>query len=746
MNPHESTEIIHSTKRRDSSGGNRIHLKNRTISVGFCVLLLATLSVSVASGQVSTDQQPSPENNTMYLWGDASLASGSCFTDFSSDGATEVGFGEYDDTENIDFSCTLSEPLSQELFLDSEGSISLSLGFLIQSTENSGDDLVLSFSKDSELLAQEEFILPTFSDEQVNWNIPITDNMSYWEEGTSPVLHVQFNKPGPTTLECLDPNKFIAGCDPKFRMYYSDNTDGLNVEGFFPILNSSDPDAINPNQPVEEDEPITLSVGEGAIPVLLFSPWFIGIILFVGFITMRSDRFQLGVVLEEESEETETVEQLPEGKTLEDSYRARVLTLCALYVAQGIPWGFITVTFVTFLAGEGVGAGELALLLTLGTLPWSVKFLWGPVIDRFQYPKMGRRRPWVLVAQLGMIISLSAMLLIPDPTSDLTLIASMFLIYNIFTSLQDVSTDALAVDVLKPHELEKVNSYMFTAKAVGGIIGGAGLGTIIGFVGIKGAIFLQIPILVIIMLVPLFMTERPGEKRFPWSEDSDLPFWEDVEEKRDIKDIFSDVKTAFSLRSAQLGIGLSLVMSLSFFMIPVLPLLFVRELGWSEEQFNATKGGLILVVTMIGYMIGGQLGKRFGGKMIIIYSALGAAILNMIWGVSEPLWASELFMMSIWCLHTIAWAMVAINTYSLMMKVTWGKVGGTQFTGYMAIMNLSAIIGYQLTDPFATRFDYPTLFLLAGLLETFVILVAVMIDPDETNRLLPDNQLPQPQP
>ena len=746
MNPHESTEIIHSTKRRDSSGGNRIHLKKRTICVGFCVLLLATLSVSVASGQVSTDQQPSPENNTMYLWGDASLASGSCFTDFSSDGATEVGFGEYDDTENIDFSCSLSGPLSQELFLDSEGSISLRLGFLIQSTENSGDDLVLSFSKDSELLAQEEFILPTFSDEQVNWNIPITDNMSYWEEGTSPVLHVQFNKPGPTTLECLDPNKFIAGCDPKFRMYYSDNTDGLNVEGFFPILNSSDPGAINPNQPVGEDEPITLSVGEGAISVLLFSPWFIGIILFVGFITMRSDRFQLGVVLEEESEETETVEQLPEGKTLEDSYRARVLTLCALYVAQGIPWGFITVTFVTFLAGEGVGAGELALLLTLGTLPWSVKFLWGPVIDRFQYPKMGKRRPWVLVAQLGMIISLSAMLLIPDPTSDLTLIASMFLIYNIFTSLQDVSTDALAVDVLKPHELEKVNSYMFTAKAVGGIIGGAGLGTIIGFVGIKGAIFLQIPILVIIMLVPLFMTERPGEKRFPWSEDSDLPFWEDVEEKRDIKDIFSDVKTAFSLRSAQLGIGLSLVMSLSFFMIPVLPLLFVRELGWSEEQFNATKGGLILVVTMIGYMIGGQLGKRFGGKMIIIYSALGAAILNMIWGVSEPLWASELFMMSIWCLHTIAWAMVAINTYSLMMKVTWGKVGGTQFTGYMAMMNLSAIIGYQLTDPFATRFDYPTLFLLAGLLETFVILVAVMIDPDETNRLLPDNQLPQPQP
>ena len=728
-----------------SQGGISIQNKNRVTCIWFCLVLLTSLFASSVFGQVSDTTQPTPENGTMYLWGDASLANGNCFTHFSSDETTEFGFGEFDDTQNIDFSCSLSNPLSQELFLDSEGSIALSLGFLIQSTENNGDDLVLSFLKDSEVLAQQEFVIPTYEDEQINWNIQITENMSYWEEGTLPVLQVQFNKPGPTTLECLDPAKLIAGCEPKFRMYYSDNTAGLTVEGVFPILNASDPGALNPNQPVDESEATALSVGEGAISIVLFSPWFIGIILFVGFITMRSERFQLGVVLEEESEETEHVERLPEGKTLEDSYRARVLTLCALYVAQGIPWGFITVTFVTFLAGEGVGAGELALLLTLGTLPWSVKFLWGPVIDRFQYPKMGRRRPWVLIAQFGMIISLSAMLFIPDPTSDLTVIATMFLIYNIFTSLQDVSTDALAVDVLKPHELEKVNSYMFTAKAVGGIIGGAGLGTIIGFVGIKGAIFLQIPILVIIMLVPLFMTERPGEKLFPWSEDSDLPFWEDVEEKRDIKDIISDVKTAFSLRSAQLGIGLSLVMSLSFFMIPVLPLLFVRELGWSEEQFNATKGGLILVVTMIGYMIGGQLGKRFGGKLIIIYSALGAAILNLIWGLTEPMWGIELFMMSIWCLHTIAWAMVAINTYSLMMRVTWGKVGGTQFTGYMAMMNLSAIIGYQLTDPFATRFDYPTLFLLAGLLETFVILVAVMIDPDETNRLLPNNQLPQPQ-
>lgn len=477
-----------------------------------------------------------------------------------------------------------------------------------------------------------------------------------------------------------------------------------------------------------------LSVGEGAISILLFSPWFIAMFLLVGYLVSRKERYHLGVILEEEASMNEDISSSEEGKTLVESYRARVLTLCALYVAQGIPWGFITVTFVTYLAVEGVGAGQLAFLLTLGTLPWSVKFLWGPIIDRYQFPEMGKRRPWILIAQSGMIVVLSSMLLIPNMSSNVTIVGIMFLVYNIFTALQDVSTDALAVDVLEPHEFEKVNSYMFTSKAVGGIIGGAGLGTIIGFVGIKGAIVLQIPILVVIMLVPLFMTERPGEKLYPWSESTKKDVGEPIVEQKNFTEIFSNIKIAFSFRSAQLGVLLSLIISLSYFLIPILPLLFVRELGWTEEQFNATKGGIILVVTMLGYVVGGQLGKQFGGKAIIIYAAFTTALITTFWGMNESLWDNGVFMMTVWSLQTFIWAMVSINIYSLMMRITWTEVGGTQFTGYMAMMNLSAIIGYQLTAPLAARFDYSTLFYIAALLETVVILGAMFIDPEETRR------------
>ena len=488
------------------------------------------------------------------------------------------------------------------------------------------------------------------------------------------------------------------------------------------------------------EEAATLAVGDGSLPLFLFAGWIFPVVGLIAYVsTKQRDRFHLDLDFSEPETEVVEGESTSDGETLVDSYRARVITLSALYVAQGVPWGFITVTMVTFLAAEGADAGDLAYLLTLGTLPWSFKFLWGPIIDRFQMPKLGRRRPWILIAQTGMIALLVTMLMVPDLTNNISLLGALFFVYNVFTALQDVSTDALAVDVLQPHEFERVNSYMFTAKSLGGIVGGAGLGTIIGIVGIKGAFLIQIPILVLIMMVPLFMRERPGEKRFPWDESEDVEVDdkpEEGEESRDMFVILNNIKTAFSVRSAQLGIVVSLVISLAFILIPILPLLFLQELGWSQEEFNATKGGIILVVTMLGAMAGGELGRRFGGKSMLMYAALSASLTSLVWGTFDNLWSEGWFMMLVWILHTFLWAIVSICAYSLMMRVTWAEVGGTQFTAYMSMMNLSAIMGYQLAPIFAERYNYQTIFYIAAVLETFVVLAALFIDPEETDRTL----------
>ena len=98
--------------------------------------------------------------------------------------------------------------------------------------------------------------------------------------------------------------------------------------------------------------------------------------------------------------------------------------------------------------------------------------------------KYGPRRQWIVFAQTGMALTLGSLLLVPDLNGQIDLVARILFVHNIFSSLQDVATDALAVEVLEPDEVAKVNGLMFAAKRVGIIFGGAVLGVLITKIGI----------------------------------------------------------------------------------------------------------------------------------------------------------------------------------------------------------------------------------------------------------------------
>ncbi|MEO7092633.1 MAG: MFS transporter, partial [Polyangiales bacterium] len=64
----------------------------------------------------------------------------------------------------------------------------------------------------------------------------------------------------------------------------------------------------------------------------------------------------------------------------------RLFTLCALYVAQGIPWGFTAITLPTYLAKQNLDVNAVGLVVAMTTLPYAFKWVWGPVIDAFTLP------------------------------------------------------------------------------------------------------------------------------------------------------------------------------------------------------------------------------------------------------------------------------------------------------------------------------------------------------------------------
>ena len=113
---------------------------------------------------------------------------------------------------------------------------------------------------------------------------------------------------------------------------------------------------------------------------------------------------------------------------------------------------------------------------------------------------MGRRRPWILAAQFGMTITILAMSFVPDPPSHLILIGWLVFLHNIFNSLQDVSVDALAVDLLRESERGRVNGFMYGSKYFGMFLGGAFLSRMVTDEGLGFAFSIQVAIACVVLV------------------------------------------------------------------------------------------------------------------------------------------------------------------------------------------------------------------------------------------------------
>ena len=183
--------------------------------------------------------------------------------------------------------------------------------------------------------------------------------------------------------------------------------------------------------------------------------------------------------------------------------------MAALYLAQGIPWGFATITLAALLAEQGVDAGTIGNILAAVVLPWSLKFVGGPLVDGIRLPG-GRRRPWILMAQLGMMATLFGLsregLASPDQ------LTAWLLAHNVFAALQDVATDALAVDVMPDRERGRANGIMYGAKYGGTALGGAGLALLIQDFGWSVGTLVQAGVVGAIGAFPLFLREPNREQ------------------------------------------------------------------------------------------------------------------------------------------------------------------------------------------------------------------------------------------
>jgi len=434
----------------------------------------------------------------------------------------------------------------------------------------------------------------------------------------------------------------------------------------------------------------------------------------------------------------------------------RIITLCGLYVAQGIPWGFMLISLPAHLAEKfKVNDDDLGELTAIILIPWTFKLIWAPIMDTFTIRSMGRRRTWIIGSELMMAATLLLFILVAgrDLSEQLTPLLWMFFIHNCFASLQDVCTDALAVDILPDSERGWMNGMMWGCKLVGKGLGALVLTRVLNAGGLEACVAVQVGLLLAIMLIPILILERPGEKRMPWSLGEARG--ELRHESRDIGATIRNWLRGFALRTMVIYAIFALTKIIGGGINEIIiKTLCIQNLNphWTDEQFSDVVGGWALAPILIGAFGGGYLADRFGRRLILVVGYGGFGLGAMLFAANHGMWDERWFTTTYLLSYEMFAAIGSVGFLSMAMRISWTAAAGTVFTTFMTISNMSHVSGNWLAGPVrrllkfgsttqAANIDsYVSCFWLIGLITLLPLLLlfwvrAEEVDVAEENRL-----------
>jgi len=429
----------------------------------------------------------------------------------------------------------------------------------------------------------------------------------------------------------------------------------------------------------------------------------------------------------------------PFQPSLSSSAFLRILTLCSLYVSQGLPQGFIHYALKNHLADQGFTTADIGGVIAMISLPWTVKFLWGPIVDRFGIASMGKRRPWIILSQALTVVVLLILATVPGLDSNLRFLGLGILSVNIWTSLQDVCTDSLAVDLVPEKQRGILNGFMYGCSYLGSFLGGTLIGHFLFMEGgsIQRALIVLSGCVFAIMLLPLLIRERRGEKLLPWTSGASQ-LKEEEQHARSTALLFRQIKRAFSrpiaLTAALLAVGAHIGNSA---LNIIASRHFITEVGWDKKAYTLLESS-VTFFSLGGAFIGGFVASLLGAKRSVVLSGSLIALVWILFSRLESHWSEEWLVKTNMSVLAALLGLFSVSMFTLFMNVSERRVAASQFTAYMAMLNLSIFLGNKFAGPLEDSLpSVPAVYLACGLFHLGVMaFVLLAIKPPQK---LPDS-------
>lgn len=376
----------------------------------------------------------------------------------------------------------------------------------------------------------------------------------------------------------------------------------------------------------------------------------------------------------------------------------KMAALLLLGFASGLPLFLTSRTLQAWMTVEGVDLGAIGLFSLVG-LPYSLKFLWSPFLDRFVPPFLGRRRGWLVVTQLMLTVAIATMAL-QRPAEALQFLAFNAIIIAFLSASQDIAFDAYRTDVLLPPEM--------------------GAGAAVAVLGYRIA-------LLVTGSMALILADR-----IPWpmvylclavlmALNMAFTLWapEPIDGDRAPATLLAAIQQPFAefFRRAGVWQGFSVLVFIVLYklgdaLVNNMATPFLIQTGFSQTDVGAIQGGMGLLATIVGVFAGGALLSQLGiNRALWIFGGF-QAISNLAYLVLAQIGQNYPFMVTAINIENFCAGLGTAAFVAFLMSLCNPQFSATQFALLSSLMAVSRDILVAPAGKIAAATGWPLFFLL----------------------------------
>jgi PAT family beta-lactamase induction signal transducer AmpG len=392
--------------------------------------------------------------------------------------------------------------------------------------------------------------------------------------------------------------------------------------------------------------------------------------------------------------------EVERGSSIRAFTRPKMAALIFLGFASGLPFNLIGngKAFQAWMTASGVDLTKIGLFSLVG-LPYSLKFLWSPVLDRYVPPFLGRRRGWLLITQVLLLVAIGAMSL-HDPATGLKALAFNAVLVAFFSASQDIAGDAYRTDILTDRELGAGAAIWVLGYRIAMLITGW-LANVLADRLSWGTVYLALAGLMLVGIIASLLAPEPPVREAPPKSLTDaviLPF----------RDFF-----------ARVGPGLGLLVLLFIVLFKYSDALagsmttpFLLKTGFTQAEVGVVFGGAGLLATIAGSIAAGGSIARLGLNKSLWLFAVFQALSNLTYYGLAMAGRNHAFMVFAIVVENFGVGMVASGLVAYIMSMCNRRFSATQFALLSSLVAASRDILVAPGGKIAESMGWPTFFLI----------------------------------